>query len=71
MSHEVLSPECIIRRMKDATVRSDLVRVLGDALLLFKYAQDLSDSARGMIEKSPQDTIRGLRQRYAPQHINI
>ena len=57
--------------MKDATVRSDLVRVLGDALLLFKYAQDLSDSARGMIEKSPQDTIRGLRQRYAPQHINI
>ena len=71
MSHEVLSPECIIRRMKDATVRSDPVDVLGNALLLFEYAQDLSNSARGIIKKFLQDTMRGLRQRYAPQHINI
>jgi len=68
-------PSCWIVRKEcqraDAAVRSNLVRVLRNALFLFEYAQDLSDLPRGMIEKSPQDTMRGLRQRYAPQHINI
>jgi len=62
VNHEVLSPECIMRRMElDAAVRFDPVRILGNALLLFGYAQDLSDSARGTIVKFPQDTMRGLR----------
>ena len=72
VNHEVLSTEGIIRRIElDAAVISDLVYVLSNALHLFKYAQDLSDSARYSIKKFPQDTMRGLRQRFTPQHIKI
>ncbi|KAF7681273.1 hypothetical protein GT037_000249 [Alternaria burnsii] len=48
VNYDILSPECIMRRMDlEKIMSSEPVRILITALNSFGYAQDLGDAARG------------------------
>ena len=48
MNHDILSLECIMRRMDlERTMSSEPVRILITALEFFEYAQDFGDAACG------------------------
>lgn len=48
VNYDILSPECIMRRMDlERTMSSEPVRILITALEFSEYAQDFGDAARG------------------------
>ncbi|KAL1793609.1 hypothetical protein ACET3X_008591 [Alternaria dauci] len=60
VNYDILSPECIMRRIDlERTMSSDPVRILSGALELFEYAQDFGDAARLRTDRFPKETMRG------------